>query len=160
MDQNIIGVTGRLTKDPEQRNTQSGKTVCNFTIAIAGFKKEDVHFIDVEWWPSKPEHISYFHKGDRVSVAGSIAQKRWTDQSGKATSRVVIQAQQVINLMPRPSQGEPQGQTQQFNQGQQFQQPQGNQFSQPQGQQFSQPQGQQFQKPSQKGHFFDEDIPF
>ena len=33
MDYNKVALTGRLTRDPEVRYTQSGKANCSFTIA-------------------------------------------------------------------------------------------------------------------------------
>ena len=170
MDINVLAVTGRLTGDLESRQTQSGKTVCKGTIAIGGYKKEEVHFVDFTWWPAKPEHVAYFHKGDRVSISGSLKQDRWTDQSGQKQQRVNILAQSLVSMEKAPS-SQPQ---QQGGFGQSAPQQQGG-FGQQQTQQsfptsqqggFGQQQAGQNQMPtgqnqtSSPDHFNDENIPF
>lgn len=160
MDINVVAFTGRLTADPTTRLTQTGKTVASFTVAVSGFKKEDVHFIDVSWWPAKPEHVSYFQKGNRVSISGSLKQERWSGQDGKQHSKIAINAQSVVSMEKRPDAAAQQqgfGQPQQQGFGTQPQQGFGQaQQPAPQAQQYSAP------APAQSGpnHFSDEDIPF
>ena len=168
MDTNVVAITGRLTADPTTRTTQSGKTVASFTVAISGFKKDETHFVDVTWWPAKPEHISYFAKGNRVSVSGSLKQERWTGKDGGQHSKIAINAQSVVSMEKRPDAapqeqqpqrpgfgaGQPQ-QQQGFGQ-QQFQQGGFQQQPVPSAQYYEAPQA---QKPGPQ-HFSDEDIPF
>lgn len=174
MDTNVVAITGRLTADPTTRVTQSGKTVASFTVAVSGYNRDETHFVDVSWWPSKPEHVSFFAKGNRVSVSGSLKQERWQGQDGKQHSRLCINAQAVVSMEKRPdSQQGGQPQQQQFGGNQ----PQQQQFrgNQPQQQQFggNQQAGQQQPAPSAQyyapqtpapssgpQHFSDEDIPF
>ena len=102
MDINVVSITGRLTRDPEVKTVGSGKTVVQLGVAVSGFKKDETFFFDVLWWPAKPEHAGYFHKGNRVAISGSLKHERWTDNNGQNQSRVKVNAQTVVSLEKRP----------------------------------------------------------
>ncbi len=85
---NNVCLVGRLTKDPELRNTASGTPVCNFTLAVdRRFKSENqptADFINVVSWSSTAEFVAnYFNKGMRVFVVGRIQTRTWEDNDGK-----------------------------------------------------------------------------
>ena len=81
-------LTGRLTKDPELKTTQSGVSVCSFTIAVnRRFKNADgnydADFINCVAWRQQAEHLSkYFAKGRMVGIVGNI-QTRFYENDGK-----------------------------------------------------------------------------
>ena len=85
---NNVNLIGRLTKDPELRTTQSGLSVCSFSIAVdRGAKKESgekiTDFIPCTAWKTTADNITkYFFKGSRIGVTGMLIQKNWTDQNG------------------------------------------------------------------------------
>ena len=90
---NKIFLSGRMTKDPEMRKTQSGIDVCNFSIAVEkpGTRKDDQlppDFFDCVVWggkegPGRAGVISkYFHKGDGITVEGSMQSNKYTDKQG------------------------------------------------------------------------------
>lgn len=91
---------GRLTRDPELRQTPSGISVASFSIAVnRRFAKEgsqDTDFINCVAWRQTGEFISrYFHKGSMIAVIGSIQTRSWDGQDGKrqyATEVVVDEA--------------------------------------------------------------------
>lgn len=88
---------GRLTRDPELRQTQSGVSVVSFSIAVARrFQKDQTDFINCTAWRQTAEFISkWFPKGSMISVIGSIQTRRYTDSEGKertATEVVVDEA--------------------------------------------------------------------
>ena len=65
---NRIILMGRLTRDPELRTTQSGVTMCNFSVAVdRKFQKgteKQTDFFDIVCWRNAAEFVSkYFHKG-------------------------------------------------------------------------------------------------
>ena len=69
---------GRLTRDPELRQTPNGISVVTFTLAVdrsyakAGTEKQ-TDFIDIVAWRSTAEFVSrYFKKGMQVAVTGRI----------------------------------------------------------------------------------------
>ena len=85
---NQCNFIGRLTATPELKATPSGKSVCNFTLAIERkFKDADgkpiVDFIDCVSWGNQAEFIcKWFDKGVRVGVTGELQTRTYTDKDG------------------------------------------------------------------------------
>ena len=46
---NRVILTGRLTKDPELRKTQTGKSVANFTVAVDRMRRKDQDVADTDF---------------------------------------------------------------------------------------------------------------
>ena len=74
---NKVIIIGRLTADPELRQTQSGVATCRFTVAVDrrvgqnGEKQAD--FITVTAWRQTAEFVSkYFSKGRMIAVEGNL----------------------------------------------------------------------------------------
>ena len=89
---NKVVLAGRITADPELKQTSSGISVLSFTIAInRGYvsKNNDqgerqADFINVVAWRTTAEFISkYFRKGSAICVTGSIQTRSWQDQQGQ-----------------------------------------------------------------------------
>ena len=85
---NRVVLMGRMTKDPEMRQTQSGVSVCRFTLAVnRRFAKEGqmtADFINCTAWRQQADFISkYFQKGNMIAVVGSIQTSTWEGQDGK-----------------------------------------------------------------------------
>jgi single-strand DNA-binding protein len=82
---------GRLARDPEIRSTQSGISVCNFTVACdrrtkdeRGDWKNEADFIPCIAWRQQGEFVNrYFSKGDRILVSGRIQPRSWDDKNGE-----------------------------------------------------------------------------
>ena len=97
---NKVILMGRLTKDPEMRQTQSGVAVCSFSIAVnRRFAKEGqqtADFLNCTAWRNTAEFISkYFTKGNMISVVGCLQSRSWDGSDGKkqyATDIVVEEA--------------------------------------------------------------------
>ena len=95
---NHIVLMGRLTRDPELRNTASNIAVATFRIAVDrdygrgenGEKQTD--FIDVVAWRQTGEFVSRnFTKGSMAVVSGRLQMRDWTDRDGnKRTSAEVV----------------------------------------------------------------------
>lgn len=82
----FIGI-GRLTADPELRNTQSGVATCRFTIACdrkfadknTGERQAD--FITCVAWRQTAEFVSrYFTKGKMIAVEGALRNNNYQDK--------------------------------------------------------------------------------
>ena len=75
---NCAVIMGRLTADPELRQTPSGVSVTRFTVAVdRGYVKvgeeRKADFINVVAWRQTAEFVSrYFQKGSMIAVQGSI----------------------------------------------------------------------------------------
>ena len=89
---NKVVLAGRMTADPELKQTPSGVSVLSFTIAVnrsyvsknsdQGERQAD--FINVVAWRNTAEFISkYFRKGSAICICGSIQTRSWQDQQGQ-----------------------------------------------------------------------------
>ena len=84
---NLIVLHGRLTADPELKQTQSGVSLCNFTIAVDRSYKsgEDriADFFNCTAWRGLGEMIAkYFKKGKEIVLSGEMQSQRWADTDG------------------------------------------------------------------------------
>lgn len=84
---NAVHLTGRLTKDPEFRQTQSGIPCTRFTIAVdrpyQKDKQQEADFISCVAWRASAEFVSRnFSKGDPIEVSGSLRTGSYTDNNG------------------------------------------------------------------------------
>jgi len=98
---NQVILMGRLTRDPEQRTTGSGKTIVSFSIAVdRGGQDDEADFFNVNAWEKLGELVmQYLSKGRRVLVQGRLRQDRWDDkETGKKQSRVEVTASDVTFL--------------------------------------------------------------
>lgn len=98
---NQVILMGRLTRDPEQRTTTTGKTIANFSIAVDRAGQDDsADFFDVTAWEKLGELVmQYLAKGRRVLVQGRLRQDSWDDkETGKKRTRVEVVATDVTFL--------------------------------------------------------------
>ena len=98
---NQVILMGRLTRDPEQRTTTSGRTVVSFSIAVDRMGQDDqADFFDVTAWEKLGDLVmQYLAKGRRVLVQGRLRQDSWDDkETGKKRSRVEVTATDVTFL--------------------------------------------------------------
>lgn len=98
---NQVILMGRLTRDPEQRTTTTGKTIASFSIAVdRGGQDDQADFFDITAWEKLAELVmQYLGKGRRVLVQGRLRQDSWDDkETGKKRSRVEVTATDVTFL--------------------------------------------------------------
>lgn len=80
-------LTGRLTKDPELRTTQSGLSVATFTLAVNrqySKAKGDADFINCVIWRKAAENFCNFtSKGSLVGIDGRIQTRSYENKSGQ-----------------------------------------------------------------------------
>lgn len=90
---NLVQLHGRLTADPELRRTQSGKSVCSFTVAVDRETKEkETDFVSCVAWNATAEAITrYLSKGRQIIVYGRLQSRKWEDKQGnKRTEWAVV----------------------------------------------------------------------
>ena len=97
---NIVALTGRLVKDPDVRETQSGVPLCSFTIAVdRPYKKGEekkADFFDCSAWRHNADFLKkYFRKGDMVGVSGHLQTKFWETDDGQKRKAVEVVADNV-----------------------------------------------------------------
>lgn len=98
---NQVILMGRLTRDPEQRTTTSGKTIASFSIAVdRGGQDDQADFFDVTAWEKLGELVvQYLSKGRRCLVQGRLRQDSWDDkETGKKRTRIEVVATDVTFL--------------------------------------------------------------
>lgn len=98
---NQVILMGRLTRDPEQRTTTSGKTIASFSIAVdRGGQEDAADFFDVTAWEKLGELVvQYLSKGRRCLVQGRLRQDSWDDkETGKKRTRIEVVATDVTFL--------------------------------------------------------------
>lgn len=82
---NFCVFIGRITKDPELRTTQSGKSVCSFSLAVNRIP-EGVDFIDCVAWNRAAEIVTkYTHKGNKLAVTGQMRNRSYEKNGQKIT---------------------------------------------------------------------------
>lgn len=85
MTKQRIDIIGRLGKDPETRQTQGGKTVVNFTLAVSEKykdKEETTWFNCIAFEKTGDIIAKYSKKGDLLNVEGKIKTRQYHDSSG------------------------------------------------------------------------------
>lgn len=97
---NKVILMGRLTRDPEFRQTTSGIPVCRITVAVdRPFRKDQekqADFINVTCWRNTAEFVSrYFSKGKMIIVEGSLRNNDYTDNNGVKHYSMEVQADNV-----------------------------------------------------------------
>ena len=111
---NKVILAGRLTADPELRQTSQGTAVTSFTIAVnraytrSSDGQQTADFINCVAWRSNAEFITkYFRKDSSICVCGSIQTRNWTDsQTGQkryATEVVVDETSFVDSKSEAPA---------------------------------------------------------
>ena len=115
---NKVVLAGRLTGDPELKQTASGISVLSFTLAVnrrfaskAGEQGESqADFITVVAWRQTAEFISkYFRKGSAICVTGSIQTRNWQDQQGNKRYSTEVVVDEAMFVDSRNEGGAPAG---------------------------------------------------
>lgn len=98
---NIAAIQGRLTADPEMRQTPAGVPVVTVTLACERSyapkgQERQTDFIPVVAWRGTAEVICrYIRKGQLVAVNGSLQTRKYTDKSGNNRTAFEIVADGV-----------------------------------------------------------------
>lgn len=108
---NVITMVGRLTRDPELRNTNSGTKVASFTLACDESRKgpngeKQTVFLPVSVFGNQADVVMKFvKKGHLLGISGRLTQHKYTrkDTNIEATSTEAIA--NVIELMEPKSEG-------------------------------------------------------
>lgn len=82
MDLNSVTLSGNLTRDPELRETGSGKAVASLRIGNKRFNDRS-NFIDVIAWEKTAELIAQIYsKGDPIVFTGELQVREYQDKEG------------------------------------------------------------------------------
>lgn len=95
---NVIAIMGRLSRDPELRQTTTGKNVASFTIACSRGRKDAngkdlVDWIPVVAWEHTAEFVcKYFEKGSPIAIDGRLQSRTYKDRDGNNRTAIEIVA--------------------------------------------------------------------
>ncbi len=98
---NSVIMMGRLTADPELRQTPQGVNVCSFTIAVdRSFVKQgeqrQADFFDVVAWRGQADFVSrFFRKGQMIAVQGRMETRTYDDKNGVRRKAYTIVAESL-----------------------------------------------------------------
>jgi len=100
---NRVYLVGRMTKDPEVRQTKTGKSVLNARMAVnhpyrdgEGNWQEEVTYIDVVAWQRLAERCGEnLRKGSPVLVEGRLRTRSWESDKGENRSVIEVTADRV-----------------------------------------------------------------
>ncbi len=106
-------LVGNLTKDPEQRTTQSGIAVTSFAVAVQRKHKDaegntQADFIPVVCWRGLAENVAkYCSKGSKVGVVGTIQTRNYDDANGvrRYVTEIVADEVEFLNSKGERQQG-------------------------------------------------------
>lgn len=122
---NKVILVGRLGKDPEVRNLESGATVANFSMATTetykdkttGERKEITEWHNVVLWRGLADIAAkYLHKGDQVYIEGKLRTRSWEkDNVTRYTTEILGDNMTLLGSKPgggsgnidRPAQNAP-----------------------------------------------------
>ena len=106
---NRLTIIGNLTRDPEQRTTPSGATVCSFTVAVNRRGRRDAQgtqpeadFFRVSAWNQLGENCArYLAKGRKVAVVGPVSVHTYQGSDGQTRASLEVMANDVEFLSSR-----------------------------------------------------------
>ena len=98
---NNVVLMGRLTKDPELKQTPQGVSVAQFSLAVdrnySKGEEKQTDFINIIAWRSTADFVSkYFTKGQFIAVRGRLQTRTWQDQSGQKRYATDVVADEVF----------------------------------------------------------------
>lgn len=101
-----LTIIGNLVRNPETRTTQSGSTVCSFTVAVNRRKKvqgqPEADFFRVSAWDGLAKSCGQFlAKGRKVAVVGSVSVHTFQTQTGETKAQLEVNASDVEFLSPK-----------------------------------------------------------
>jgi len=111
---NRVYLVGNLTRDPDVRQTPSGKPVAELRLAVSetyrdrqtGQPKEVVCYVDVVVWERQAELCQqYLAKGRPVLIEGRLTYDEWKTPQGEARSKLRVRAERVQFLGTPPKRG-------------------------------------------------------
>ena len=99
---NKVILLGRLTRDPEERYTQTTNTlVASFTLAVnrrfvRQGEERQTDFINIVAWDKTGEFVSkYFKKGQQIAVVGRLQTRSYQDNNNQTRYVTEVIAEEV-----------------------------------------------------------------
>ena len=109
---NRVVLVGRLTRDPELRNTTSGGAVCSFTLAVDNRGKgpdgsKTASYIPCVVFSQQAENVAQFvRRGSLVGIEGRLNQRSYDRKDGTKATVIEVLCDSVQFLEPKSTTGE------------------------------------------------------
>lgn len=107
---NKLIIIGNLTKDPETRVIQSGKSVCSFDVAVNDRRggQDNTTYFRVSAWEKIGESCQrYLSRGKKVMVSGPVSARAYAKSDGSVAASLEINAHDIEFLSPAGQEGQP-----------------------------------------------------
>lgn len=94
---NTIVLLGRATSEIELKQTQAGKSVVSFSLAVKRpFTKDTTDFFTIVAWDKQAEILSkYVNKGNQICIRGHLTTRSWEDNNGNKRYATEVIANEV-----------------------------------------------------------------
>ena len=98
---NVVAIMGRLARDPELRQTTTGKNVASFRIACDRGRRDangqsQADWLDVVAWDRTAEFVcKYFQKGSLIAIDGRLQSRQYQDKNGNNRTAVEVVANNI-----------------------------------------------------------------
>ncbi|MDO9492831.1 single-stranded DNA-binding protein [Acetobacterium sp.] len=108
---NKVILVGRLTRDPDVKNTTTGKAVASFTLAVdRRFKNKDgqkeADFVPIVVWGKQAEFAGqYLSKGNQIGVSGRLQVRSYDAQDGQRRYVTEVVADEIQFLSSKKDGG-------------------------------------------------------
>lgn len=108
---NKVILVGRLTREPDVKNTTSGKSVASFTLAVdRRFKNKDgqkeADFVPIVVWGKQAEFAGqYLSKGSQIGVSGRLQVRSYDAQDGQRRYVTEVVADEITFLSSKKDGG-------------------------------------------------------
>lgn len=103
---NRLTIIGNLVKDPETHDTNNGKSVCNFTVAVnrrqrnQNSDRPEADFFRVAAWGAMGDSCQkYLSKGRKVAVTGAVSVSTYTAQDGTTRAQMEIRFAEDVEFL-------------------------------------------------------------
>ena len=109
---NKVMLIGNLTKDPELIQTNSGISVCRFTLAVTrrfqnSSGERETDFLNIVVWRQQGENCAkYLKKGSKCCVIGAVQNRSYEAQDGSKRYITEITADEVEFLSSKTASGD------------------------------------------------------
>ncbi|XQP55230.1 MAG: single-stranded DNA-binding protein [Mycoplasmoidaceae bacterium] len=106
---NKVFLVGNLTADPIPKQTSTGKTLVNFSVAcndnIQG--KDHTNFFNCVAWNQQANYLaSYVKKGDTVAIDGRLNKRSYVNKEGRNVNVIEIIVDSLKTIVKRSKQAD------------------------------------------------------
>lgn len=111
---NQCNFIGNLGKHPETRQTSSGETCCNFSIAVSqrwkdkqtGEQKEKTEWVNLVVFGKLADICDqYLKKGSKIYASGRMQTRKWQDKEGndRYSTEIVLEQMEILDSKDKSS---------------------------------------------------------